>query len=90
MNKKGIGITLVGLAAVLIAFSMFFISRAMSIIDYGEVGIPGIGCDSCEFARQFLLNYSIIFGFTGGMLGAVGIWAIFKRMKEDMIDQKKA
>ena len=90
MKKKGFGIILVGLAAVLIAFSMVFLARAVSIIDYGEVSIPGIGCDSCEFARQSLLTYSIIFGLTGGVFGAVGIWSIFKRMKEDRINQKKS
>ena len=52
--------------------STLFLSGAVSIIDYGEVSIPGLGCDSCEFARQFLLNYSIIFGFTENMFGAVG------------------
>jgi hypothetical protein len=73
------GIILLGSAVVFLAFSMFFLSKAQLIIDYGWAYVGGIGCDSCEFFRQSLLNYSLIFGVTSGLLGGMGIWIIAKR-----------
>jgi hypothetical protein len=60
---------------------MLFQSTAISIIDYGEAAVPGTGCDSCEFAREPLLMFTLLFGTVGGMFGFLGIWALWKEMK---------
>jgi hypothetical protein len=69
------------------ALSLLFLSRAMAIIDYGAGNIPGMGCDSCEFAREFLLGYALIFGIIGGIFGTGGVWAALKGMKETIMNQ---
>jgi hypothetical protein len=61
----------------------------MSIIDYGEVSIPGLGCDSCTAGREFLVVWFVIFGVTGGLITIVGIWAIVNGTKE-RTEQRKA
>ena len=63
-------------ASLLVGFSMLFLSRAMSIIDYGGINLEGVPCDSCEFTRAFLVNYSVIFGVAGATLGGLAIWVI--------------
>jgi hypothetical protein len=69
-NKKITGLILIGIAGVFIAFSLLFVSRSMSIIDYGEVNMPGIGCDSCEFSREALLLNALILAIMACIPGA--------------------
>jgi hypothetical protein len=77
-NKRVIGLILFGIAAVFIALGLIFLSRSMSIVDYGETSIPGIGCDSCGFAREVLVVYFTLFTIIGAIFGTVGIWGILK------------
>jgi hypothetical protein len=62
----------------------------MSIIDYGEVYLGGIGCDSCPFTRESLLTYSLIFGALGGPIGITGIWLLLRGFKEKHEHQERA
>lgn len=77
-KRNRIGIILIVIAGVFMPTGMFSLSRAMSIVDYGETSVPGTGCDSCQFGREFLLMWFAIFGATGGVFAAVGVWVTLK------------
>ena len=80
-KRNLIGIILIGIAGVFIAFGIFSLSRAMSIVDYGEVSVPGTRCDSCQFARESLLMWFVIFGAIGGVFAGLGVWVTLKGLR---------
>jgi hypothetical protein len=64
---------LLGISGSFLALSAFFLSKSLSIIDYGEAYIGEIGCDSCAFNRESLLLNALIFAIIASIPGGVGV-----------------
>ena len=77
-NRKAKGLTLIGIAAICISISIFFLFRATSDIEGGGIRIS----DSGYINWDVLQDYAAISGIIGAILGAVGAWHLIS-MKKD-------